>query len=80
MDELAALYAAFEAGERRRDDGIRLLAFGVLTFFFGVVVPMSPNAAVLCGLTVLVISAFVIASGRRRMAQARERLALFHDR
>jgi len=80
MDERRGLYEAIAAGERRRDDGIRLLAFGILTFLFGVLVPMSHYAAVLCGLAVLVIGSFLISSGKRRAAQARDQLAaLFHE-
>ena len=58
------------AGQTRRDNGIRMAAFGIVVFLFGILVPVSPNVTPVIGFALIVAATLMIVSGRLKTQRA----------
>ncbi|KHL02916.1 hypothetical protein [Sinomonas humi] len=70
MDETTRFAEECAVGQVRRDNGISMVAIGVVVMMFGIVVPMKPNVTGLIGFALIVAACFMISSGRRKIRRA----------
>lgn len=74
MDERTRLEEERAAGERRRNDGVKILAIGVVLIVMGMVFTLRPNIAPTLGVILIVWGGIMIGSGQGRLYRARAML------